>query len=207
MRHLMTSATFVKDAVRRRMVGLEKVGTDSKRWAREKHESFLSGLGIYPAHEVTPLVYHVQKQEKLNVLNDITLVQAPEDDDVIAGIYCEAETYDETSARANYVFFIMLFWALVGVGRTAVDVARALWRSDVAVVVGSAASAVASTVRFTTINRHGPVWHAAGGSKYHNDPQCRSLKLSMGVKQKTECAICGDGLIASSSTRPSDWTM
>ncbi len=71
MRHLMTSATFVKDAVRRRMVVLEKVGTDAniadpmtKHLAREKHESFLSGLGIHPAHAVTPSVYHVQKQEK-----------------------------------------------------------------------------------------------------------------------------------------------
>jgi hypothetical protein len=56
MRHLMTSATFVKDAVRRRMVVLEKVGTDSniadlmtKHLARERHESFLGGLGIFPA--------------------------------------------------------------------------------------------------------------------------------------------------------------
>ena len=41
------------------------------------------------------MVYHVQKQEKLNVLNDITLVQAPEDDyDIIAGIYGEEATYD-----------------------------------------------------------------------------------------------------------------
>ncbi len=115
-------------------------------------------------------------------------MQAPEVDDVTAGIYGEAETHDETSARANYVFFIMLFWALVGFVRTAVDVGRADWnwtfvvvvpqgvaRADVAVVVGGEASAGTATVRFTTITRHGPIWHSAGGTKYHNDRDCRGL--------------------------------
>jgi hypothetical protein len=134
MRHLMTSATFVEDAVRRRMVILEKVGTDSniadpmtKHLAREKHESFLNGLGIFPAHLVTPLVYNVQKQEKLNVFKDSTLVQAIDDQhDIVAGIYGEEPTLEKPSTHGGWMFRMMLIWAMIGILRTAVDICRAL---------------------------------------------------------------------------------
>jgi hypothetical protein len=136
MRHLMTSATFVKDAVRRRMVILEKVGTDSniadpmtKHLAREKHEGFLAGLGIFPAHAVLPKAYRVQKLEKLNVLNDITLVQADtqdtvEDEEGIIAAVCGIEDEIKVPSGSgvyDYYFYIMLMCAAMGIVRTMVD--------------------------------------------------------------------------------------
>ncbi len=133
MRHLMTSATFVKDAVRRRMVILEKVGTDAniadpmtKHLAREKHEGFLGGLGIFPAEQVVPKTYKIQKLEKLNVLNDITLVQQDtvEGEENIIAAVCgiEDEKKDPVeSGNYDYYFYIVLMCAAMGIVRTMVD--------------------------------------------------------------------------------------
>ena len=271
MRHLMTSATFVKDAVRRRMVVLEKVGTDSniadpmtKHLAREKHESFLGGLGIFPAHMVVPATYNVQKQEKLNVLADITLVQADEEDQhgLIAAIYGE----EEQPSKHSWTFHMMLFWAMIGMIYTAVDVSRRIrawvngvpqrtelanrvpqeqdndvdvahtgvgthltFPSDEGVyfyvcksddiapppppVPSSSSSDMPSRVRaqthqrFTTVTRQAPIWHSVGGERFHSSPDCRGLRGANGIKKKTQCTICTDDAVTSSTSRPTDWEM
>jgi hypothetical protein len=221
------------------------VGTDSniadpmtKHLAREKHESFLSGLGIFPAHLVVPAAYAVQKQEKLNVLKDITLVQAGESwtaeqqstHSVIAAIYGEDE---DTEQPSSWTLQWLLFWALVGFLRTALDVCRKLSKmfrkcpQEVAnrvdlVEVGVGTSDVSSAIdsddhrsgegtttvmRFTTVTRHAPIWHSVGGERYHCSADCRGLRGAMGIKKKTQCLICGDGAVTSTSTRPTDWEM
>jgi hypothetical protein len=73
---------------------------------------------------VTPVTYNVQKQEKLNVLADITLVQADDDQHgLIAAIYGE----EQQPSTQSWTFHMMLFWAMVGMIYTAVDVGRKLW--------------------------------------------------------------------------------
>jgi hypothetical protein len=64
-----------------------------------------------------------------------------------------------------------------------------------------------TTMRFTTVTRQAPIWHSLGGEKYHCRRDCRSLKNAQGVKQKTECLICGNGSVSSTTTRPADWDM
>ncbi len=205
---------------------MEKVGTDSniadpmtKHLARQKHESFLGGLGIFPAHKVVPEAYAVQKQEKLNVLRDITLVQAEDAHSVVAVIYGDEESKEQQS---GWMFHMMLFWALVGVLRTALDVWRKLMKtiyncpqkvanrvcvaemgvgtSDVSTVIDSDdhRSAETTTVmRFTTVTRHAPIWHSVGGERFHTSANCRGLQGAMEIKQKTECKICGGGEVSS----------
>ncbi len=117
-----------------------------------------------------------------------------------------------TDPIMEFGMFVACMWCFAMglgfvLGRISVRVPAAVAGETATATTRESASAVVQGFRFTTVTRHAPIWHSSGVSHYHGDKECRGLKGATGVKQKTECAICGEGSVASSSTRPNDWQM
>ncbi len=82
-------------------------------------------------------------------------------------------------------------------GRISVRVPAAVAGETATATTRESASAVVQGFRFTTVTRHAPIWHSVGGERFHTSANCRGLQGAMGIKQKTECKICGGGEVSS----------